>query len=94
MTNGIYRMATTCSAVCLAPYLNPPLLCCAAPANVSCVQELRKASGQQLREVQVVQGEAVKQLQDEQYQAKRKEAQLKVRDGAVRLTFLLSNSSS
>lgn len=47
----------------------------------SCVpQELRKASGQQLREVQVVQGEAVKQLQDEQQQAKRKEAQLKVRD--------------
>lgn len=46
---------------------------------VSVLQELRKASGQQLREVQVVQGEAVKQLQDEQQQAKRKEAQLKVR---------------
>jgi hypothetical protein len=42
------------------------------------VQELRKASGQQLREVQVVQGEAVKQLQDERQQAERKEAQLKV----------------
>lgn len=41
-------------------------------------QELRKASGQQLREVQVEQGEAVKQLRDERQQAERKEAQLKV----------------
>lgn len=49
------------------------MLCCAVA-----VQELRKASGQQLREVQVVQGEAVKQLQDERQQAERKEAQLKV----------------
>jgi hypothetical protein len=47
------------------------------------LQELRKASGQQLREVQVVQGEAVKQLQDERQQAERKEAQLKVRCSAL-----------
>lgn len=45
------------------------------------LQELRKASGQQLREVQVVQGEAVKQLRDERQQAEKKEAQLKVRAG-------------
>jgi hypothetical protein len=42
------------------------------------MQELRKASGQQLREVQVVQGEVSKQLQDERYQAERREAQLRV----------------
>lgn len=42
------------------------------------MQELRKASGQQLREVQMTQGEAVKQLRDERQQAERKEAQLKV----------------
>lgn len=51
------------------------LSCCLGSV---CLQELRKASGQQLREVQVVQGEAVKQLQDERHQAERKEAQLKV----------------
>jgi hypothetical protein len=42
------------------------------------LQELRKASGQQLREVQMTQGEAVKQLRDERQQAEKKEAQLKV----------------
>jgi hypothetical protein len=42
------------------------------------MQELRKASGQQLREVHVVQGEVSKQLQDERYQAERREAQLRV----------------
>lgn len=52
-------------------------------ASAACLQELRKASGQQLREVQVVQGEAVKQLQDERQQAERKEAQLKVRCSAL-----------
>jgi UDP-2,3-diacylglucosamine pyrophosphatase LpxH len=53
---------------------------CACMLCVCCVamQELRKASGQQLREVQVVQGEVSKQLQDERYQAERKEAQLRV----------------
>jgi len=49
------------------------------------LQELRKASGQQLREVQVVQGEAVKQLRDERQQAERKKAQLKVNDTATEL---------
>jgi hypothetical protein len=45
------------------------------------MQELRKASGQQLREVQVTQGEVSKQLRDERQQAERKKAQLKVRGG-------------
>jgi hypothetical protein len=47
-------------------------------AILLCPQELRKASGQQLREVQMTQGEAVKQLRDERQQAEKKEAQLKV----------------
>lgn len=54
------------------------------------LQELRKASGQQLREVQVVQGEAVKQLRDERQQAERKEAQLKVNNTGIDL-YLVSN---
>jgi hypothetical protein len=52
--------------------------CRPAFIRVLVVQELRKASGQQLREVQVTQGEAVKQLRDERHQAERKEAQLRV----------------
>jgi hypothetical protein len=51
---------------------------CCSPLLLLCVQELRKASGQQLREVQMTQGEAVKQLRDERQQAEKKEAQLKV----------------
>lgn len=71
---------TCCSSVQKGlPKLQMYLMCCVmlCPCRTA-LQELRKASGQQLREVQVGQGEAIKQLQDERQQAERKEAQLRV----------------
>ena len=60
------------------------MMCCVMLCRTA-LQELRKASGQQLREVQVGQGEAIKQLQDERQQAERKEAQLRVSTGQLLL---------
>eukprot|EP00775_Hariotina_reticulata_P012257 gene12257-12395_t len=55
------------------------------------IKELRKASGQQLREVQVTQGEAVKQLRGERQQAERKEAQLRADNEQLEASLVAAN---